>query len=172
MFATVPFRIRNSVRAFAHTPAIALALVVTIAIGVGSSASVAGFIGGLAHPRLPVGASDQIVSIVAHDRFSDAGPLSESEYEAIRGRSDVFGWVDAVRIVPFEVAINGHSEMLTIAAVMPDLAKTLNLNLKGGAVLSDHLWETEFNGESGEVSRVARVGNAQFEITGVAAKSL
>lgn len=172
MFPRVLFRIRNSIRSFANRPGISLALVLTIAIGVGSSASVGGFLAGLAHPRSPVGTSHQIVSIFTHDRLSDAGPLSDGEYQAIRSRTEVFAWVNVVRITPLEVVINGHSETAIVAGVMPDLAKTLNLTLNGGVVLSDHLWETEFSDESQGIAPPVRVNNAQLPITGVAPKTL
>lgn len=172
MFGRALFRIRNSISAFANTPGIFVALVVTIAIGVGSNAIVGGFIAGLAHPRSPVGASDQIVSIFAHDRLSDAGPLSDREYQAIRSVNADFAWVDAVRIAPTDVELNGHGETVTVASVMPDLAEALDLKLKGGVVLSDGLWGREFGDESRVVAGPIRVNNAQLRISGAAPKAL
>jgi ABC-type antimicrobial peptide transport system permease subunit len=171
-FGRAWFRIRNSISAFANTPGISLALVVTIAIGVGSNAAVGGFLAGLAHPKSPVGTSGRIVSIFAHDRTSDAGPLSDSQYQAIRSRAAEFAWVNAVRIAPLDIDINGHSATVAVAAVMPDLAQALNLELRGGVVLSDHLWETEFCDENRGVARPVGVNNAQLPITGVAPKTL
>jgi len=172
MFANALFRIRNSFRAFANTPAISLALVVTIAIGVGSNAIVGGFIAGLAQQRSSVKTLDQIVSIFARNRFSDAGPLSESEYQAIRSRSAEFAWVNRVRVAPREVAIHEYSETVTVAAIMPELAKALNLNFERGVVLSDRLWRAEFDGENLGLVHQIRVANRQLPITGVAPKSL
>jgi hypothetical protein len=172
MFARALFRIRNSISAFAHTPGISLTLLVTIAIGVGTNASVTGFIGGLAHPRSPVETSGQIVSIFAHGQFSDAGPLSNTDYQAIRNGSADFAWVNAVRIAPLEVALNGHSETVTVAGVMPDLARALNLSLKGGVVLSNHLLVTEFGDEDRGVGRLIRLNNSQLPITEIAPKTL
>ena len=173
MFTRAWFRIRNSIRAFANTPGILLALLTTIAIGVGSNASVGGFIEGLAHPRSPVESSNQIVSILAHDRMSDAGPLSGSEFQEIRGRSTAFSWVDAVRIAPREVAIDGQTITITVGSVMPDLAEALNLKLKGGdVVLSDHLYQTEFGEGNRAVAGHVRINDEEFQITGVAPKAL
>ncbi len=166
------FRIRNSISAFANTPTISLALVVTIAIGVGSNAIVGGFIAGLAQPSSQVGTSEQIVSIFAHDRFSEARPLSDTEYQAIRSGNATFAWVSALRIAPLDVDIDGHSETVTVAGVMPDLAKALNLTFRNGVVLSDHLWGTEFGDENRGVVRHIRANNAQLPITGVTPKSL
>lgn len=172
MFAKALFRIRNSISAFANTPGIFIALVATIAIGVGGNAIVGGFIAGVAHPRSPVGTSDQIVSVFAHDRLSDAGPLSGSEYQVIRSRNADFAWVNALRIAPLDVDLNGRSETVTVASVMPDLAEALNLKLKGGVVLSDHLWGTEFGDKNYNVARRIRVNNAQLQIAGVGPKTL
>ncbi len=171
MFATALFRIRNSIRAFANTPGIFVALLVTIAIGVGCNASVGGFIEGLAHPRSPVESSNQIVSIFGHDRLSDAGPLSDSEYQEIRSRIAAFSWVDAVRIAPREVDLDGRTETITVSSVMPDLAKALNVK-PGGVVLSDHLNETEFGEGNRTVAGHVRIDNEELEITGVAPKVL
>jgi hypothetical protein len=140
MFANALFRTRNSIRAFANTPGISLALLATIAIGVGSNASVGGFIAGLAHPTSLVGHSEQLVSILAHDRQSDPGPLSDSEYQQIRSRTAEFAWIDAIRIAPLDVTIDGQSETITVASVMPELAEALTLRLKNGVVLSDRLF--------------------------------
>lgn len=170
MFFRAWFRIRNSIRAFANTPGIFLALLATIAIGIGSNASIGGFIGGLAHPRSRLGTSDQIVSIFAHDQSSDAGPLSGAEYRAIRSGATELSWVNAVRIAPLEVAIDGQTETLTVARVMPDLAKALNLPLNGGVVPSDHLWGTEFGGEN--LAAHARINDQELPVTGVAPKAL
>ena len=172
MFANAFFRIRNSLSAFANTPASSVALVVTIAIGVGSNAIVGGFIDGMAHPGPSVKTLDQIVSIFARNRFSDAGPLSESEYQAIRSRFLEFAWVNAVRVAPRDVAINEHSETVTVAAIMPDLAKALNLNFKGGVVLSDRLGKAESDGQNLGLVHHIRLNNTQFPITGFAPKTL
>jgi hypothetical protein len=171
MFARTLFRIRNSVRAFANTPGISLALLATIAIGVGSNASVGGFIAGLAHPRPLVGHSEQLVSILVHDRLSDPGPLSDSEYQEIRSRISEFSWIDAVRIAPLEVTIDGQSETITVGSVMPDLAEALNLGLKSGVVLSDHLYGTTFGDGNREVAGHVRINNEELPITGVAPKA-
>jgi hypothetical protein len=172
MFARALFRIRNSAKAFANTPGISLALLATIAIGVGSNASVYGFIEGLAHPRSPVGPSGQIVSIFARGRLSDAGPLSDAEYQEIRSRIAEFSWIDAVRIAPLEVAIDGHSETITVASVMPELAEALNLRLKHGVVLSDHLYGTRFDDGNRSIAGHIRINHEELPITGVAPKTL
>jgi ABC-type antimicrobial peptide transport system permease subunit len=173
MFTTARFRIRNSIRAFANTPGISLALLTTIALGVGSNASVGGFIEGLAHPRSPVESSNQIVSIFAHDRMSDAGPLSGSEYQDIRSHVAAFSWVNAARIAPREVAIDGQTKTITVGCVMPDLAEALNLNLEGGGVvLSDHLYETELGKGNRAVAGHVRINDQELPITGTAPKAL
>ena len=171
MFSRALFRIRNSTRAFANTPGISLVLLATIAIGVGSNASVGGFIAGLAHPRSLVGHSEQLVSILAHDRLSDPGPLCDSEYQEIRSRIAEFSWIDAVRIAPLEVTIDGQSETITVARVMPDLADALNLKLEGGVVLSDHLYRTTFGDGNRQLAGHIRINDRELPITGVAPKT-
>jgi ABC-type antimicrobial peptide transport system permease subunit len=171
MFARIVFRIRSSIRAFAKTPGISLALLTSIALGVGSNASIGGFIAGLAHPGSSVSSSNQIVSIFAHDRSSDAGPLSDAEYREIRNRARAFSWVDAVRIAPIEVVLDGHPKTLMTASVMPELAKALNLRFKGGVVLSDRLFES-LGGGNGETGSRILINNHQLPISGVAPRTL
>jgi ABC-type lipoprotein release transport system permease subunit len=172
MFVNAGFRIRSSIRAFANTPAVSIALVVTIAIGVGSNAIVGGFIAGLAHPRLPIETSGRMVSIFARDRLSDPGPLSETEFYVIRSHMTKFSWVSALRITPIEVSVNGHSETLTVAAVMPDLARALHLNFDNGVVVSDRLWGADFDGEASGTKQAIEVNHVQLSIAGIAPKAL
>jgi hypothetical protein len=172
MFSKALFRIRNAIRAFANTLGVSLALLASIAIGVGINASVGGFIAGLAHPTSLVGHSEQLVSILAHDRLSDPGPLSDSEYQKIRSRITEFSWIDAVRIAPLEVTIDGQSETITVASVMPDMADALNLKLNGGVVLSDHLYGTTFGVGNRPIAGHIRINDRELPITGVAPKTL
>jgi ABC-type lipoprotein release transport system permease subunit len=172
MFTRAVFRIRNSISAFANTPAASLALVVTIAIGVGCNTIVGGFIAGLAHPQSPFATTPRIVSVVARGRLSNSGPLSEIEFQSIRSRGAEFAWVSALRIAPLDVAIDGRTETLTVAAVMPDLAKALSLNFRNGAVVSRHLGETDSDGENRKVPRQISINNTQLPISGVASQTL
>jgi len=119
--------IRASVRAFVRTPGLSIALLLTIAIGVGSNASVYGFVQGLTNPGLRLKHADRIVSILGQDRFHEPGQLSHDEYLKLKHSSNVFAWIGAARVVPTDIAIDGHTKIAMVAAVTPNLAEELNM---------------------------------------------
>ena len=127
MFAEGFVTIRKSTRAFARAPILSLALIFTIALGVGSNASVYGFVQGLTHPGSSLEYADRMVSILKQDRFGGAGRLSRDEYQLLKPRADAFDWIEAVRIAPSDITIGDGSEIVSVAAVMPNLAAALKL---------------------------------------------
>ena len=161
-------RIRRSARAFARAPGLASALLLTIALGVGSNAAVYGFLEGLTHPESPVRDSGRIVSIFLQDRSRDAGLLSPEEYRQLQSNQGALEWVGAVRINPTESVIDGRSELVTVAAVTPDLARALTIRLDKGAVISHRIWQDQFDGSETAVGSGVRVDGVDLRIAAVA----
>jgi ABC-type antimicrobial peptide transport system permease subunit len=168
IFTEVFLTIRKSTRAFARAPVLSLALLFTIALGVGSNASVYGFVQGLTHPGPLPEYADRIVSIFKQDRFSEAGPLSREEYALLEQRVDVFDWIEAARVTPRDITIDDRSEIVTVAAVMPNLAAALKVPLKKGVVLSYRIWQSDFGGRTDALEKHIRIDNVDYPITGVA----
>jgi hypothetical protein len=167
------FTIFSSVKAFIRAPRLAIVLVVTIALGVCTNATIYGFIQGLVQPTAPIKAADRIVSIFSQDLLSDAGPLSNDDYERLKARQGTFLWVEGARIAPKDIRLVNHSEIVTIAAVTPNLAQALGLTLHGGIVVSYHFWQTTLEGRARvQGDRIYINDGMALPIKGIAAKGL
>ena len=168
--------IRNSTRAFVRAPALSLALLFTIALGVGSNATVYGFVQGLTHPDSALRGTEGLVSILGQDRSREPGPLSRGEYRLLKNASntfdpDTFDWIDAARIRPGDITIGDNKRIAMVADVTPNLARALDLPLRGGVVISHHMWQSDL-GSANIIGDRIRVNNLDLPITGVAPSTL
>jgi ABC-type antimicrobial peptide transport system permease subunit len=171
------FAIRSSSRAFVRAPALSLALLFTIALGVGSNASVYGFVQGLTHSDSPLRGADGIVSILGQDRGREPGPLSRREYLLLKNDlapfdPNTFDWIDAARVTPSDIKIGDHTTIAIVADVTPNLARALNLPLRGGVIISHHMWQSELGSRANIAGDRIRVNNLDLPITGVAPSQL
>jgi len=155
-------------RAFARSPGFSIARLLTIAIGFGGNASVYGFVQGLTNSSIRLRHADRIVSILGQDSFHELGQLSRTEYLQLKHSSNVFAWVGAARIMPTDIAINGHSKIAIVAAVTPDLAKALNLPPGAGIIVSHHMWQNELDGKADVIGHQIRIDNTDLRIIGIA----
>ena len=171
-FSRALVAIRDSSRAFIRSPALSLALLFTIALGVGSNASVYGFVQGLTHADSPLRGTDGIVSILGQDRSRESGPLSRREYRLLKSDPGPFDWIDAARITPSDIKIDGHTEIAIVADVTPNLARALNLPLRGGVIVSYRMWQSELGSRANIVGDRIRVNNLDLPITGIAPSQL
>ena len=172
MVSRAALKLLRSMRTFARTPGLLLALILTIAFGVGSNAAVYGFVQGLTRPTSSLGMNDRIVSIYNQNALHEAGPFSQSEYEQLRTRTGTFDWVDAARISPSEAFIGDHTEVVTTATVAQSLAGALNLRIGNGVVISDRMWQREFDGRPLTVGDHIRIDNVTYPIAGIAPSGL
>jgi ABC-type antimicrobial peptide transport system permease subunit len=164
--------IRNSSKAFVRAPALSLALLFTIALGVGSNASVYGFVQGLTHPDSLLRGVGEIVSILRQDRSGESGPLSRREYRLLKNDARTFDWIDAARITPRDIVIGDYSKIAIVADITPNLAGALNLPLRGGVIISYHMWLSELGSKANIVGDRIRVNSLDLPITGVAPSQL
>ncbi len=160
-------RIRRSARAFARAPGLTIALLLTIAVGVGSNAAIYGFLQGLIQSASPLRGVGRVVSIFGPDRFRGVGPLSVDGYRVLKSQRSVFAWTGAARIRPREAVIGGVPRIAIVGAVNPDLARSLQLPLVDGVVISHRLWEYELGGANVVGSRI-HIDDSDFRIEGVA----
>ena len=121
-------------------PGLTSALLLTVALGVGSNAAVYGFLQGLTHPASPLRGSERIVSIFRQDRSGEAGPLSPDDYRLLQNSRGVLEWMGAARIEPHDTVVDGQSEIATVAAVTPNLARALAIPVDKGVVISHRIW--------------------------------
>jgi ABC-type antimicrobial peptide transport system permease subunit len=160
-------RIRRSARAFARAPGLSFALLLTIGLGVGSNAAIYGFLEGLTHPASPLKGSDKIVSIFRQDRFRAAGPLSPDDFRLLKTIRGAFDWIGAARIKTRDTMIGAHAEIVTVAAVTPNLAGALDLRLDKGVVISHRIWENDFGGRANAIGSKIRIDGLDFRIEAV-----
>ena len=153
-----------SVRSLARTPGPTLALLFTVALGVGSNAVYQGLIRGLVQGQPSAFETDRIVSIFGRDASGRGSrQLSPADYRRFKARSDIFEWVGAAQISQRTVLLDDRSEVLSVAAVTPDLGHLLTLPADNGVFLKDSI--------RGNVKRV-RIGNADLAVAGHAPPSL
>jgi len=171
IFARGLLAIRDSSRAFVRAPALSLALLFTIALGVGSNASVFGFVEGLTHPDSALRVGDGIVSILGQDRPGEPEQLSRRDYRLLKDEP-TFDWVNAARITPTDISIGGQTEIANVAEVTPNLAAALDLTLRGGVVISRHLWQSDLGSRANVIGERLRVHNVDLVINGVAPSQL
>ncbi len=155
--------IRYSARHFVRSPGVLLALLFTIAIGIGSNVSVNAFVQGMTRSDLPLASRERVVSI-----FRESGPLSYQEYRALNSHLDAFEWIGAARILPGAVTLAGQSQIMSVARVTPPLASFLNLSWNGGVVISQRIWESEFQGKADVHGQPIRIGGVDLRVSGVA----
>lgn len=151
-----------------RAPGMTLALLLTIALGVGGNTAIYGFLEGLTHPTSPLRESERVVSIFRRDRAREAGPVSPDEYRPIGKMEGLFDWVGAVRIRPTDTEIDGRREIATLASVTPSVAAALALPLDRGAVISQHIWASEFGKDSNAIGSRVRIESADSTICGIA----
>jgi ABC-type antimicrobial peptide transport system permease subunit len=151
---------------------LSLALLFTIALGVGSNVSVYGFVQGLTHPDSPFQGTGGIISILGQEHSRESAQLSRREYQLLKNDPGPFDWIDAARITPSDIKIDGHTEIAIIADITPNLAKALNLPLRGGVIISHHMWQSELGSRANVLGDRIRVNNLDLPITGVAPSQL
>jgi hypothetical protein len=160
--------LRYSARSLVRTPGWTLPLLLTIALGIGTNAAIQGFVRGSIAPRIPLPGVDALVCVFDIDARGEAGPLSYAEYLAIRARADVFESLGAVRESPGRVVLGDAASLLPIAAVTPEVADTLGLELDRGVVVSDRLRRSA-RVDAGELrGQAIRVADRDTTVAGIA----
>ena len=164
--------LRFSARSLWRTRGLTATLLLTIAVGIGSNAVLAGFVRGLITRDLPIERVDRVVSIFARDAQDAFGPVSFDEFLSLQARPDAFDTIGAAGERPASAVVNGHSSVLLIAAITPELASLLQLPLKDGVVISHRLWQDEFGGRTNVRGEGVQIDDTAYQVSGVAPESL
>jgi predicted permease len=151
-----------------RTPALALTLVLTIALGIGSNASVHGFIRGLITHAPPIPGIESVVSVFAADQQRAPGPVSYEEYLSLNDLAGTFEWIGGARELQSTIGLADRSAVMTVAAVTPDLAHLLNLQLDAGVVISNRVWQLEFGARADLGDDRIRIEGMDARVAGVA----
>lgn len=117
---------------------------------------------------LPLGSRDRLVSVFGRDAEGEASPLSKQQYLEARSRHDLSQWMGAARVSPRTVAIESQTEVVSVAAVTPNLAGVFGLPLDKGVVISHRMWEHEFGASTDVVGEEIRIDSITAHIAGVA----
>ncbi len=159
--------LRYSARSLSRTPGLTLALLLSIALGIGSNASVQGFVHGLITRNLPLPGMNRIVSLFAQDAVA-VGPVSYDDYVSLRNHLDAFELLGAARESQCGIVLDGHSSIMLVAAVTPDLADLLDLSLEKGVVISYRVWQTEFGATADVRGKPIRIDGLETRVAGIA----
>jgi hypothetical protein len=161
--------IRYSARSFARTPGLTIALLTTIALGIGSNAAVFAFIRGLVtSAERPLSVTDRAVTIFGRDSSHGYMPVTFDQYARVTAGTAAFDLVGVAREADAEVTIDGTLLYLPVARTTPELATLLQLSPDGGAIVSDRLWRSQFDGDADLTSRQVIVDDVEIDVGSVA----
>ncbi len=159
-------------RGYLRTPGLALALLFTIALGIGSTVAVQGFARGLTAHTYADPVIDGVVSVFGQDPQSGPGPISWDDYASIRRGDAGFAWLGAARMTQRTVRLNSQTQILSVAAVTPALARHFQLSVNHGLVISHRLWRRELHSERPAADARILVDGVPVRVDGVAAEWL
>jgi putative ABC transport system permease protein len=145
-----------------------LALLVSIALGLGSNITVRGFTRGLTIHNSHTTTEGTVVSLYRRDAYGGIGPVSYQDYLELRSRLGVFKWIGGAQISQTVIRSAGHSAIVSVADVTPDLARFFNLPLDGAVVISHSFWQSEFGGEPNIRDERIRIRGVDARIADVA----
>jgi putative ABC transport system permease protein len=160
--------LKYSARSLSRAPGFALALLLTIALGIGANASVLGFIRGSVTRDLPIAGIDRVVSLFARDASNAYIPISFDTYLAIRARTDIFESVGAARESEASVVSADRWAVMVVAAVTPEIARLLDLDIGEGVVLGDRTWRFDFGAPARIRGTAIRVDSRELIVRSVA----
>ncbi len=180
---------RFSLRMLRKHPGFTAIVVLTLALGIGANTAVFSLIDAVMIKMLPVRQPRELVQVV----HPDAEPsgfellsqfLSNTSWEALRDRQDIFSGIFAWSERIFDLAQGGEArnangifvsgDYFNTLGVHPAMGRLLTTNddfrgCPGTAVLSYGFWQNRYGGDANVVSSVVRLDDHPFQIVGVSA---
>jgi predicted permease len=176
--------VRYAVRMLLKSPGFTLIAVLTLALGIGANSTIFSWINSTLLDPIPgVKHASQYVELVTGSG-DDAGPLSYLDYKDLCGRNRSFsaivgsslysmdlGWGEKPERVWGVFATANYFDALGVhpvlgRAFLPDDAS--RPGAAAVAVLSYHLWQTHFGGESSVIGQVIQIDKHPYTVIGVA----
>ena len=181
--------VRFSLRMLRKHPGFTAIVVLTLALGIGANTAVFSLIDAVMIKMLPVRQPRELVQVV----HPDAEPsgfellsqfLSNTSWEALRDRQDIFSGIFAWSERIFDLAQGGEArnangifvsgDYFNTLGVHPAMGRLLTTNddfrgCPGTAVLSYGFWQNRYGGDANVVSSVVRLDDHPFQIVGVSA---
>lgn len=175
---------RHARRSLAKSPGFVAVAVLSLAFGIGVNTAIFTLVNGILLKRLPVADPQRIVQVNGKSGEFDAKEFSFPAWRELRGRNDIFSDVIGFSSSPAVLENNGDGQSIDIEMVTgsyfdffgarPALGRLLNEEddrVEGAhsvCVLSHHVWQAQFGGDSRVVGRIIHVSGIPLEVVGVA----
>ncbi len=182
----LPANLRFSVRALSKAPAFAIIAVVSLALGVGANTAIFSYVDAVLLRPLPVPDSGSVVEVDSTSPDTRLGRMSYADYVDLRDRAttlqalasyDFFTAGIATRVdqtpkYSLNAGVSGNFfSGLGVQPVLgrsfrPDEDTVVGRDLV--AVISYHMWDTEFARDRSVLGRQIRINGSVFTVIGVA----
>lgn len=174
--------VRHALRLARKTPAFSALTVLALALGIGATSAIYTVVDSVLLRSLPYRDSDRLVAV-----WSDAtrlgrpsNPMSPANYRDFQAMNQTLDGLEGYFsfVTPFELAVDGPSEVAIGVAVTPRLFDLLgrspllgrSFGLAEGAfeiVLSHGYWQRRFGGDAGVIGRTLVVSGNQATVVGI-----
>ena len=163
------------------TPQFFAFAVLSLGIGIGVTTSVHSILDSLSSPIVVAEPARTVV--IASPGSPRRARLSEPDFNDLRSAQRSFEYFGASQTIVQTLAEPSRSEMVLVEAVSEEYCLAVGMRAAIGRViqpqdvasrapvivLSDRLWRTRFDADSGIAGQVVRLGGRAFEVIGVAA---
>ena len=177
--------LRYGLRMLASTPSFTLVAILSLALGIGANTSMFSLANALLFQPLPVPQSSQVVRVLSSTPSNRFGAVSYLDYTDFRSQTTALSGLLAYEGLPVGFAKDPKSlaKPKLALAVSPNYFDVLRIQPAVGrafradenrlpvAILSDALWQSEFNGDPSIVGRTVSVSKMDFTVVGIAPKS-
>ena len=177
--------IRYGLRMLAAKPGFTAVAILSIAIGIGVNTSIFSLVEALILRPLPVPHASEIVRVTSTSPAGRFGDLSYPDYIDFRDQAKAVSGLIACQAIPIGFAKDSKSlaqpklglavspNFFDVLVLQPALGRSFRSNEDRGkvVVLSDLLWQSEFNRDPFIVGRTVSLSKMAFTVIGVAPKS-
>jgi predicted permease len=181
LFGEVATDIRFAVRRLTKRPVLGLTLVFTLGLSIGVNAAVFSLVNTLLINGLPYGGGDRLVVL---NRLPGI-PFQQSPAKFQGWKAQVDSLADASLYVVGGANIPGGTEpqRVRVANVSSNFFEVIGIPMRAGrsflpgeespgqtrvAIISEHLWDSEFNRDPSTVGRSATLNSEDYTIVGIA----
>ncbi len=180
--------LRFAIRILRKAPGLALVAVLTLALGIGANVAIFSVVDGVLLRPLPYHQPERLVKVFTADATNPAEtePFSPQDLDDFRRQQSAFSTVGAYwySTASSGKTMTGKGEPLHLETAFADSAFFTTLGVapaRGGifvasqdihgndrvAVLSDHLWRTQFDSDPAIVGKAVLLDGAPFVVSGV-----
>jgi predicted permease len=172
--------LRYAVRALRKRPSFTLVAVLTLALGIGINTTVFSLANAVFLRQLPVRDPHNLVWVFSNNET----PNSYPDYVEYRKETEIFDGLLAYDWVPLNLGANGNAERVQgslvsgnyfeVLGIQPQLGRTISsaddqLQAEAPvAVISDVLWQRQFNKDSNVAGKTLVLNGHTFTVIGVA----